>query len=308
MRARDEVLHSNEERIEANGIELVYDTFGHPTDLPILLIMGLGAQMIAWHDDFCSRLAGRGTYVIRYDNRDVGLSTKMSGMPNVLAMVQAWLGGELPEAQDLPYTIAEMAGDAAGLLDALSISSAHVAGISMGGMIAQHLALNHPQRVRSLTLISTTSGNLGLPRPDMAALGALMAPPAPNREERIAQGVETNRLLSGDLPFDADEAWEEAARAHDRSFYPEGTVRQMAAILAVPWYDKLPEVAMPTLVIHGEKDPLFPLAHGEDLAATIPDAWLHVVEGGGHNFPRPAWPELIAAITQHVKAVERGEG
>lgn len=307
MRARDEVLHSNEERIEANGIELVYDTFGRPTDPPILLIMGLGAQMVAWHDDFCARLAGRGYYVIRYDNRDVGLSTKMSGMPNVLEMVRAWLGGELPEAQELPYTITAMAADAADLLDALSITPAHVAGISMGGIIAQHLALNYPQHVRSLTLISTTTGNLDLPRPDMQALGALMAPPAPDREGRIAQGVETNRMLSGDLPFDADEAWEYAARAHDRSFYPEGTVRQMAAILSVPWYEALPQLDVPTLVIHGEKDPLFPLAHGEDLAETIPGARLHVVQGGGHNFPRPAWPELIAAIAQHVKAVERGE-
>lgn len=306
MRARDEVLHSDEERIEANGIELVYDTFGNPSDPPILLIMGLGAQMIGWHDDFCARLAGRGYYVIRYDNRDIGLSTKMSGMPNVLAMLQSWLGGEAPEV-DVPYTLADIADDAAGLLKALSIASAHIVGISMGGMIAQQLALRHPRRVRSLTLVSTTSTNLDLPRPEMAALNALLAPPAAGREAQIAQGVEASRMLNGDLPFDADEAREESERAYDRSFYPEGVARQLAAILHAPWYTELPQLNVATLVIHGEKDPLFPLPHGEDLAATIPGARLHVVERGGHSFPRPAWPELIAAVAQHVKAVERGE-
>lgn len=306
MRARDEVLHSNEESIEANGIDIVYDTFGNPSDPPILLIMGLGAQMIDWHDDFCARLAGRGSYVIRYDNRDIGLSTKMSGMPNVLGMLQSWLAGEAPETE-VPYTLADMADDAAGLLQALSIASAHIVGASMGGMIAQHLALRHPQRVRSLTLVSTTSSNLDLPRPETPALEALVAPPAAGREAQIAQGVESSRLLSGDIPFDADEAWEESARAYDRSFHPEGMARQLAAVLHAPWYGELQKLDVPTLIIHGEKDPLFPLPHGEDLAATIPGARLHVVDNGGHSFPRPAWPELVTAVAQHVKAVERGE-
>ena len=300
----DEVQHSAEKRVEANGIELVYDTFGDAADPPVLLIMGLGAQMTAWHDDFCSRLAGRGSYVIRYDNRDVGLSTKMSGMPDVLIMLQSYLVRQVPNV-DVPYTLADMADDAAGLLSALSIASAHVAGISLGGTIAQHLALRHPRRVRSLTLISTTSGNLELPLPDMAALNALLAPPAEDREARITQSVETNRLLSGDLPFDEEEARAESARGYDRSFYPEGVTRQLAALLSSPWYAELPGLNVPTLVIHGEKDPLFPLPHGENLAATIPGARLHVVAGGGHNFPRPAWPELVAAIAQHIRAAER---
>lgn len=304
MAARDEVPHGNEERVEANGIELVYDTFGDAANPPVLLIMGLGAQMIAWHDDLCARLAGRGFYVIRYDNRDVGLASKMSGTPDVRAMLQAYLEGQAPGVE-APYTLADMADDAAGLLAALSIASAHVAGISLGGVIAQHLALRHPGRVRSLTLISTTSGNLELPLPEAAALGALLAPPAEDREGRIAQSVETSRLLSGDLPFDEEDAWEEAARAYDRSFYPEGMTRQLAALLSSPWYGALAGLDVPTLVIHGEKDPLFPLAHGEDLAATIPNARLHVVQGGGHSFPRPAWPELVAAVAQHAKAVER---
>lgn len=304
MVARDEVMHSAEKRVEANGIELVYDTFGDADDPPILLIMGLGAQMIAWQDDFCARLAGRGFYVIRYDNRDVGLSTKMSGMPDVLTMLQSYLIRQVPEVE-VPYTLADMAGDAAGLLDALAITSAHVVGISLGGAIAQQLALRHPRRVRSLTLISTTSGNLELPLPEMAALNALLAPPAGDREARITQGVETGRLLSGDLPFDEDEARAESARGYDRSFYPEGVTRQLAALLSQSWYAELSSLDAPTLVIQGEKDPLFPLAHGEDLAVTIPGARLHVVEGGGHNFPRPAWPELVAAIAQHARAVER---
>lgn len=304
MAARDEVAHGEEKRVEANGIELVYDTFGDTANPPMLLIMGLGAQMIAWHDDFCARLAGRGFYVIRYDNRDVGLSSKMSGAPNVLAMVQSYFSRQVPEVET-PYTLADMADDAAGLLAALTIPSAHFAGISLGGTIAQHLALRHPRQVRSLTLISTTSGNLELPLPETAALNALLAPPAEDRKARIAQGVTTSRLLSGDLPFDEDDAWEEGARAYDRSFYPEGTTRQLAALLSTPWYEELPRLDAPTLVIHGEKDPLFPLAHGEDLAATIPGARLHVVQGGGHSFPRAAWPELVAAIAQHARAVER---
>lgn len=300
----DEVQHSAEKRVEANGIELVYDTFGEAADPPVLLIMGLGAQLLSWHEDFCARLAGRGFYVIRYDNRDVGLSTKMGGTPDVLAMLQAYLVRQLPEVE-APYTLADMAGDAAGLLDTLSIASAHVVGASLGGAIAQQLALRHPRRVRSLTLISTTGGNLALPLPERAALDALLAPPAEGREARIAQSVATNRLLSGDLPFDEEEARADAARAYDRSFYPEGKIRQLAALLSRPWHAELPGVAAPTLVIQGEKDPLFPLAHGEDLAATIPGARLHVVAGGGHNFPRPAWPELVAAIAQHMRTVER---
>jgi pimeloyl-ACP methyl ester carboxylesterase len=304
MAARDEVLHSKEERIEANGLELVYDTFGDPANPPILLIMGLGAQLISWQDDFCSRLAGRGYYVIRYDNRDVGHSTRMSGVPNVLVMVQSWMGGQVPEAE-VPYTLADLADDAAGLLAAVGVASAHVVGGSMGGMIAQRLALRHPRRVRSLTLISTTSSRLDLPMPEAAALTALMAPPAPDRQTQIAQDIESGRLLIGDLPYDEDEAREQSERAYDRAFYPEGTARQLAAILSAPWYAELPQLDVPTLVIHGEKDPLFSLAHGEDLAATIPGARLHVIQGGGHNFPRQAWPELVAAIAQHVRAAER---
>jgi pimeloyl-ACP methyl ester carboxylesterase len=305
MRPRDEVLHSNEKRAEANGIELAYDTFGNPGDPPILLIMGLGGQMIGWHDDFSARLAGRGFYVIRYDSRDAGLSTKMSGMPNVMGMIAAWLRGEEPE-EDVPYELADLANDAAGLLEALSLPAAHVVGISMGGMIAQFLALRHPQRVRSLTLISTTSSRLDLPRPEPGVLQLLMAVPTGDRDADIAQSVEAGRVLNGDLPFDPDDEWEYRARLYDRGPYPEGVARQLAAVFSRIWRAELPDLNVSTLVIHGEKDPLIPLAHGEDLAAAIPGARLHVIRGAGHTFPRPAWPELVAAIAQHARTVERG--
>lgn len=305
MPPRDEVIHSNVERVEVNGVELAYDTFGNPSQPPILLIMGLGGQMIAWHEDFCSRLAGRGFYVIRYDSRDAGLSTKMSGMPNVMGMIQSWMQGEAPQ-EEVPYGLADLANDAAVLIKALSLNSAHVVGVSMGGMIAQYLALRHPERVRSLILISTTSSRLDLPRSRPEALQAILATPTGDREADIAQSVESGRVLNGDLPFDAEEEWEYRARLYDRGSYPEGVARQLAAVFARVWYEELPDLNVPALVIHGEKDPLIPLAHGEDLAATLPNARLHVVANAGHNFPRPAWPELVAAITQHVKSVERG--
>lgn len=305
MPPRDEVIHSNVERAEVNGVELAYDTFGDPAQPPILLIMGLGGQMISWHEDFCSRLAGRGFYVIRYDSRDAGLSTRMSGAPDVLGMIEMWMQGEAPQA-DVPYELADLSADAAGLLTALSLRSAHVVGISMGGMIAQYLALRHRDRVRSLTLISTTSSRLDLPRPQPEALQAIMTTPSGDREADIARSVESGRILNGDLPFDPEEEWEYRARLYDRASYPEGVARQLAAVFARVWYDELPALDAPALVIHGEKDPLIPLAHGEDLAATLPNARLHVVPNGGHNFPRPAWPELVAAISQHVKSVERG--
>ncbi|MDX1663103.1 MAG: alpha/beta fold hydrolase [Candidatus Promineifilaceae bacterium] len=305
MKAKDEIRHSEETRITVNGVELVYDTFGEEADPPFLLIMGLGAQLLAWHEEFCARLAGRGFYVIRYDNRDVGLSSKMSGMPDVMGMVQTWLSGSQSEVE-VPYTLRDMAEDAVGLLTGLGIEKAHVAGASMGGMIAQQMAIHHPERLRSLTLMVTTSSAHGLPRPEPAALQTLLAPPAAGREAAIEQGVVTSRILNASLPFDEEETRERAARAYDRSFYPEGTARQFAAVLgSEAWRERLPDVDIPTLVIQGAEDPLFPMGHGEDLVQAIPDAHLHVVARGGHIFPRQSWPELITAMAQHAKMSEQ---
>ena len=292
-------------RAQVNGIELEYETFGDRGARPLLLIMGLGAQLLLWEEEFCAELVGRGHYVIRYDNRDVGLSTKLeqAGEPNVLEVMQAAAAGRPVE---VAYTLDEMADDAAGLLDVLGLDTAHVAGASMGGMIAQTLVLRHADRVRSLTSIMSTTGNpdLSLPQPD--ALGALMRPRVKERDGAIEQAVSLQRTIGGTgFPFDEERTRRMAARSYDRSFYPVGVARQIAAVLAsgnrAP---VLASVEAPTLVIHGDADPLVPLEGGRDTAQAIPDAELLVIEGLGHEMPPPVWPRIIDAIAEHTEKAE----
>jgi pimeloyl-ACP methyl ester carboxylesterase len=292
-------------RAQVNGIELEYETFGDRGARPLLLIMGLGAQLLLWEEEFCAGLVGRGHYVIRYDNRDVGLSTKLehAGEPNVLEVMQAAAAGRSVE---VAYTLDEMADDAAGLLDVLGLDAAHVAGASMGGMIAQTLVLRHADRVRSLTSIMSTTGNpdLSLPQPD--ALGALMRPRVKERDGAIEQAISLQRMIGGTgFPFDEERTRRMAARSYDRSFYPVGVARQIAAVLAsgnrAP---VLASVEAPTLVIHGDADPLVPLEGGRDTAQAIPGAELLVIEGLGHERPPPVWPRIIDAISQHIEKAE----
>jgi len=292
-------------RAQVDGIELEYETFGDRGARPLLLIMGLGGQLLLWDEEFCAALADLGHFVIRYDNRDVGLSTKLehAGAPNLLETMQAAAAGQPVETA---YTLDEMADDAAGLLDSLELESAHVAGASMGGMIAQVLVLRHPDRVRSLTSIMSTTGNPDLAPPQPDALGALFRPRAEDREGAIEQAVELQRTISGSgFPFDLERTRERAARSYDRSFYPAGIFRQIAAVLAAgSRRPALASVETPTLVVHGDADPLIPLEGGRDTAQAIPGAELLVIEGLGHELPPKVWPRFIDAINGHTEKAE----
>jgi pimeloyl-ACP methyl ester carboxylesterase len=284
--------------VRANGIDIEYDEFGDRTARPVLLIMGLGAQMILWHEDFCTQLAARGHRVIRFDNRDVGKSSKLNhlGVPNVLLAMGAALARQPVSA---PYRISDMAGDAVGLLGALDIDKAHIVGASMGGMIAQSLAIEHPTRVLSLTSIMSSTGNPDLPQARPEAISALLAPPPASRQASIERAVSVFRVIgSPGFPFDEAYVRERAALSYDRGFSPEGVVRQLVAIVASGSRTQaLRSVTVPTLVIHGRDDPLVPLAAGQDTAAAVPGAELMVIDGMGHDLPRAVWPRIIDAIS-----------
>ncbi len=289
-------------RAQGNGIELEYDTFGARSDDALLLIMGLGAQMTLWDEEFCGALADRGHFVIRYDNRDVGLSSKFeqAGKPDLVSVMSRAASGQTVSA---PYLLDDMADDAAGLLDALEIEAAHLVGASMGGMIAQTVAVRHPRRVRSLVSIMSSTGNPELPPAKPDAMAILMRDRVTDREGAIEQMVEAQRVLSGPgFPFDEERVRSRAARQFDRSFYPEGIARQLTAIVASGnRKPALADVTAPTLVIHGDADPLVPIEGGRDTAEAIPGAELLVIEGMGHDLPPRAWPRIIAAIWDHAQ-------
>jgi len=282
----------------ANGIDIEYETFGRQGDAPLLLIMGLGAQMILWDEEFCEQLAGRGHYVIRFDNRDVGLSSKCDagGIPDVMAAVTASMARQKIEA---PYKLSDMAADAAGLLDALGIAKAHIVGASMGGMIAQTVAIEHPGRALTLTSIMSTTGNPDLPPAKPEAMSALLLPPPADREGNIARSVEVFRTIgSPGFPFEEERIRARAARSYDRCFHPAGAIRQLVAILASgSRKEALRKVQVPALVIHGVDDPLVPLAGGIDTAEAISGATLLKIEGMGHDMPPAVWPRMIEAIS-----------
>lgn len=278
--------------VPANGVEIAYETFGEPGARPLLLVMGLATQMLAWHEDFCEDLVRRGFFVVRYDNRDVGLSTHLTHAPppDVLAALR----GDLSSAS---YTIDDLADDAVGLLDALEIPAAHVVGASMGGMVAQTLAIRHPDRVLSLTsIMSTASPAIGPPTP--AATAVLFAPPATSREQAIERNLATYRVI-GSPGYPLDEAWQRrvAGESYDRAYDPLGVARQLLAIHASG--DRTPGLAglrVPTLVVHGEADPLVQVAGGTATAAAVPGAELIVLPGMGHNLPRELWPRILDGI------------
>ena len=281
-------------RAKANGIELEYDTFGDRAAKPLLLVAGLSQQLIGWDDDFCSQLADRGFHVIRFDNRDCGLSTWMeeAGPADIAA---AFSGNAKPA-----YQLDDLADDAVGLLDALGIGAAHVVGASMGGFIAQLVALNHPDRVLSLTSIMSGPGGHDevAPKPEGAAV--LMARPPATREARIEQAMSLHHALLGSRdPF--DEAFERAraTRAVDRAYYPAGIGRQLVAILAAKSrLERLKALRVPTLVIHGIDDVLVPIENGRLVAAAVPGARLVEFEGMGHDLPRRVWPQGLDAIEE----------
>ena len=288
----------------ANGIEIYYDTFGDPDDVPLLLIMGLGSQAIQWHDDLCNTFVDRGFYVVRYDNRDVGLSTKFDDAQVDFAAEFLKAFGGQEDQVDAPYRLADMAADAVGLLDHLGIDAAHVVGVSMGGMIAQQLALDAPTRVVTLTSIMSTTGDrdVGMPHPEASA--TLVRPPAADRAGFIEGYVETWRTIGSPNYFDEDEIRTRAGTMYDRCYHPWGTGRQLLGIIASgSRSDRLRQLAIPTLVIHGAVDPLVDVSGGRRTAEVIPDAEYIEIEDMAHDLPRQLWPVYVEAITRHVAKV-----
>lgn len=292
--------------VDVNGIQIEYDTIGDPACPPLLLIMGLGGQLIHWDESFCRQLAAKGLYIIRFDNRDTGLSTRFeaAGLPDMAGLLDARLKGETVAT---PYTLEDMAEDAAQLLEGLGIEKTHICGSSMGGMIAQTFAIRHPQRLLSLISIYSTTGNPDLPQPQPAAMEALLTPPPVERQAYLDFNVVTMGAIAGSgFTFDEQFIRDISARAYDRAFYPPGVGRQMMAVMAQPdRTSALAAVTAPTLVIHGTADPLVPAAHGQATADAIPGAQLMLVEGMGHDLPhlKGPWPQVIEAIAAHTGVV-----
>jgi pimeloyl-ACP methyl ester carboxylesterase len=295
--------HQPPQLARTNGIELCYEIFGDAEAEPMLLIMGLGAQMIHWDDDFCRQLAARGFRVIRFDNRDIGKSSKMTGGKRLSPFELIKLRFlKIPVAA--PYKLHDMAEDVIGLMDALGIKSAHVVGASMGGMIAQEMAISFPLRVRSLTSIMSTTGDPNIPPPSREATAVLMAPPPATKEEYFVRYAQTWKVLrNGSFPQDEALDRARAERTYERGLNPAGVGRQLRAILASgSRKQRLGSVTAPTLVIHGTVDPLVRPEGGKDTAASIQGAKLLMIEGMGHALPIPMWPQVIDAIDQHAHA------
>lgn len=288
-------------QLKVNGLQIEYDTFGQAGDDPILLIMGLGTQMTAWTPDFCNVLAAHGHYVVRFDNRDIGLSTKFDGArsPSRLRYAMNHLF-RVPLRE--PYSLEDMASDSAGVLDALEIDSAHVVGASMGGMIAQLLAINHPQRVKTLTSIMSTSGARRLPRarPEVVQHVFTDRPKTTDTNVLLEHLTASLRLIgSPGYPRSDEELREQISASLDRSYRPQGFERQFAAIVGDrSRVERVKRLDKPTLVIHGREDPLIPVEHGIDTSKHIAGAKLEIIEGMGHDLP----PQLIEKLTNLIAA------
>lgn len=284
-----------------NDTVLEFDTFGDPSDPTVLLIMGFTAQMTAWPVELCEQIAGAGHHVVRFDNRDCGLSSKTPGdAPNVMEIMMAAMSGQ--PVGDVPYSLSDMADDAVAVLDALGIEQAHVAGASMGGMITQQMAIDHPTRVASVISIMSTTGSPTVGQADPAAMTALLGVPPTERSAAIERNVELGRIIGGPL-FDEDLSREAAAAAYDRSFYPAGAAFQMAAIAKTgDRTEALQQLPHRALVIHGAADPLITPSGGEATAEAIADSTLLMLDEMGHDLPRPLWDTFVGAIGTHVAA------
>ena len=284
-------------------IELEYDHFGNPTDPALLLIMGFTAQMVAWEEEFCQQLANRGHFVIRFDNRDCGLSTKLHGVPSNsdAVIMAAMMETEMPP---VAYTLSDMAADAMKVLDHLNIERAHIMGASMGGMIAQTVAIEHPHRVKTLISIMSQPGELTVGQPTQEAMELIVTPAPTDRDEYIAFAPKWQLWQS--KKYRSDEvSRRNAIRDFDRSNYPEGGPRQMAAIYASgSRAEGLQKLQIPTLVIHGTEDQLITPSGGERTAELIPNSTLLMVDDMGHDMPQPLWPLYFDAITKHTALVK----
>ena len=291
-------------QVRANGINIEYESFGRDGDPLILTIMGLAAQLIFWPESLCEGLAAKGFRVVRFDNRDIGKSTHLTQLPapNFRELMQEVASGRTPQ---VPYTLSDMANDAVGLMSALDVDRAHIVGASMGGMIGQLVAINHPERTKSLTSVMSTTGRRDLPPGDPAALAVLArAPASSSREDLIENGVNVRRALAVSASEAEIRAFVE--RVVDRAPYdPAGVARQWSAVVAAaPRNELLRNVRCPALVLHGEADPVFPVAAAEDTAQSIPDAELIVVPGMGHGISELTAPVCLKHIGDFVMEVE----
>ena len=286
---------------DGRDIEIEYDEFGKRSDPTLLLVMGYTAQMVQWEPDFCNMFVDRGFHVVRFDNRDCGLSTRLDGVTVDVDKVVAAALMEEP-VPPVPYTLSHMAFDAVALLDHLGIEFAHVLGASMGGMIAQTIAIEHPTRVKTLISVMSQPGDptVGQPTPEAAAV--LLTPPPTSRDEYVAYSVNwqiwhSKKYRSNELSYAA------AARDYDRGFYPEGAPRQLAAIYASgSRVEQLAKMAIPTLVIHGNDDTLITPSGGIRTAEVIPGARLLLLDDMGHDFPRPLWPKIVDETVNHMSS------
>jgi pimeloyl-ACP methyl ester carboxylesterase len=286
-----------------SGINIEYDTMGDPKNPTMLWIMGFTAQMTAWDENFLKLFVDSGFHVVRFDNRDCGLSFKHDGViaPTDAVTAAAVMGEPTPP---VPYTLSDMAADAIGVLDHLRIDKAHIIGASMGGMIAQTVAIEYPHRTQSLTSIMSVTGDLAYGSPTPEAMAALLAPPSPDRETYI-EGAATWAVWCSKKYFDLNEAKARAAREFDRSFYPEGAHRQLAAIYASgDRSEKLRQLNVPTLVIHGRDDQLLTPSGGERTAELIPGSVFLYLTDMGHDVPKPLWPVISDAIASHARRAQ----
>ena len=284
-------------RVLSNGLELEYDAAGDPADPALVLVMGLGAQLTGWDDRLRDLFVAQGFHVIRFDNRDIGLSTGLDHLP--MPDLGAIVSGDLSSA---PYLVADLADDLLGLLDGLRIERAHVVGVSMGGMITQQLAITHPERLLSLCSIMSTTGDRSVGQVTPEALATFGQPPG-DRAAIVERSIANSRLMSGtSFPFDEEDARAKYGAAYDRSYRPLGSLRQTAAVLASPdRTEALRGVRVPTVVIHGSADPLVDRSGGEATAAAIPDAELLIIEGLGHRLSPEAWPAIVDAVVRNAK-------
>lgn len=298
-------------KVQANGIDIEYDVFGNRDEEALLLISGLGTQMIRWNETFCQMLAAQGFYVIRCDNRDTGLSSYFdsASMPDLAAIAGAVARGEAP---NVTYTLLDMARDAIGLLDALGIERAHVLGRSMGGMIAQLLASEYPERVLSLASMMSSTGNRGLPQASPGVMAA-MTSPAPNpiddEPAYLAHGLAFARVLAGPgYPLDESAQCDQSLAELQRAYHPSGFWRHIAAVAATgDLRPRLANISAPSLVLHGTDDLLVPPEAGKDTAAHIPDAQLLLIEGMGHDFPPALFGLVAQAIANNARRVSPAE-
>lgn len=289
----------------STGMTLEYEVLGPDDGVPLMLVMGFTAQLIHWPDGFCAELVGHGFRVIRFDNRDCGLSTKLNGVPVDLGGVMgANLSGQRDQMPPVPYTLSDMAADAVGLLDHLGIDRAHVVGASMGGMIVQHMAIEHALRLRSVTSVMSMTGEPAYGSPTPEAAQVLLSPPPSDRAAFIERSVDA-KVWQSKRYHNPDEVRAMAARSFDRSFYPEGAMRQLAAIHASgSRAEDLPNVTTSTLVIHGTDDTLIPPSGGQRTAELIPGATLLMLADMGHDVPAPLWPIVASTIAHHARLAD----